>query len=371
VARLGGDEFAVLLPDSEANTAQATADRILAQLRSPFSVAGTKVRVRGSIGIAVAAPDGNFAEMLRNADLAMYEAKSMGGNSAQTFQPVMYERVAHRMQMEANLRQALGDGQFNVSFQPIVQAATGDVTGLEALVRWHHPERGVLSPSEFLSIAEDSGLIVELGQFVLRTACAQLVIWRQEWPTLTVAVNVSQSEFLDPAFAQSVASILAESGLPGRALHLEITETVLVADDDIRRVLETLGGLGVEFAIDDFGTGQSSLSRLRDLAVRRVKIDQSFIREIGSDDVAPLLTSIISLTHSLGRIVVAEGVETPQQAAFLIARGCDELQGYLFGYPLPAPLVLSMLSQRRAAASGQLSEQQAFATTRMVPAPVR
>jgi EAL domain-containing protein (putative c-di-GMP-specific phosphodiesterase class I) len=238
------------------------------------------------------------------------------------------------------------------------------VTGVEALVRWHHPERGLLPPSEFLSVAEDSGLIVDLGQFVLRTACEQLVIWRQEWPNLSVAVNVSHCELLDNEFAHNVARILAETGLPGRALHLEITETVLVADDDIRRVLVTLGGLGVEFAIDDFGTGQSSLSRLRDLAVRRVKIDQSFIREIGSDDVAPLLASIISMTHSLGRIVVAEGVETPQQAAFLIARGCDELQGYLFGHPLPAPLVFAMLSQRRAASGGHLPRPQ-----RPVPAP--
>jgi diguanylate cyclase (GGDEF)-like protein len=344
VTRLGGDEFAVLLPGSTTGTAQLTADRMLAQLQSPFSVAGTKVRVSGSIGIAVASSDGDFSELLRDADLAMYAAKAVGGNSAQAFHPAMYERVVHRMQLAAALREALDDGQFSVSYQPIVDAATGRVTGLEALVRWDHPERGVLPPSEFLSIAEDSGLIIDLGQFVLRTACEQLVTWRQERPTLTVAVNVAHSELRDPDFARNVARILADTGLPGRALHLEITETVFVADEDIRRVLAALGALDIEFAIDDFGTGQSSLSRLRDLPVRRVKIDRSFISEIGSNDQAPLLTSIIGLAHSLGRILVAEGVETPQQAAFLIGHGCDELQGYLFGRPLPAPLVLPMLN---------------------------
>jgi diguanylate cyclase (GGDEF)-like protein len=344
VTRLGGDEFAVLLPGSTAETALLTANRMLAQLQAPFSVEGTNVRIGGSIGVAVASSDGDFDELLRDADLAMYAAKALGGNSAQAFHPAMYERVVHRMQLAADVRGAFDDGQFSVSYQPIVDAATGRVTGLEALVRWEHPERGVLPPSEFLSIAEDSGLITDLGQFVLRTACEQLVIWREQWPTLTVAVNVAHSELRDPGFTRNVARILADTGLPGRALHLEITETVLVAHDDLRRVLETLRALDVEFAIDDFGTGQSSLSRLRDLPVRRLKIDRSFMSEIGTNDQAPLLASIIGLAHSLGRIVIAEGVETPPQAAFLIAHGCDELQGYLFGCPLPAPLVLPMLN---------------------------
>jgi EAL domain-containing protein (putative c-di-GMP-specific phosphodiesterase class I) len=212
------------------------------------------------------------------------------------------------------------------------------VVSLEALVRWEHPDRGVMPPSEFLAAAHQTGLIVELGQFVLRTACEQTALWRRKWPWLTVAVNVSQRELVHPEFAAQVAGVLATTGLAPEALYLEVTETVLAAEEQITEVLQPLTDMGVRCSLDDFGTGYSSLSRLRQLPVDRIKIDRSFVMDITGEDSegAPLLVSIIGLAHSLGLSVVAEGVETEQQADFLAAHGCEELQGYYFSRPLPS-----------------------------------
>jgi diguanylate cyclase (GGDEF)-like protein/PAS domain S-box-containing protein len=342
VVRLGGDEFAVLLPDAGGSAAAATAERILAQLRQPFVLAATAVQVRGSIGITLGTAGSDLDEMLRNADLAMYAAKAAGRDQAQRYDPAMHQRATRRLRTDTELRDAVTRGEFTVYYQPIVSAASGEVSCVEALVRWDHPQRGVVPPSEFLPAAERTGLIVELGGFVLRTACAQVSRWRAHWPKLSVAVNVSQAELLRADFAAVVTGVLESTGLPPDALHLEITETVLAPEHDITCALESLAVLGVQFSIDDFGTGHSSLSRLRALPVDRLKIDKSFVSEI-DDGVAPLLSSIIALAHSLGRTVVAEGVETPQQAAFLIANGCDELQGYLFSRPVAAAHVVPVL----------------------------
>jgi diguanylate cyclase (GGDEF)-like protein/PAS domain S-box-containing protein len=343
VVRLGGDEFAILLPDTGMTAANSTADRILRQLRRPFLLDGTPVQVRGSIGITFGCPGGDLDEMLRRADLAMYAAKAAGRDQARMFDSGMHERATQRLRDDTDLRTALARRQFAVYYQPILSAATGAVSAVEALVRWDHPQRGMVPPADFLPAAERSGVIIELGRYVLETACAQLVQWRAQWPDLAVGVNVSHRELLDPGFARHVGEVLESTGLPPHALHLEITETVLVAEEDIQAALQPLLAAGVQFSIDDFGTGQSSLSRLRDLPVHRLKIDKSFIGEIDENGNAPLLASIIALAHSLGRVVVAEGVETPQQATFLIDHGCEELQGYLFARPVAAPQVVPLL----------------------------
>jgi len=272
-------------------------------------------------------------EMLRHADLAMYAAKAAGRDQAYTYDPSMQSAVTVRGELDGELRKAIDDGDLVVYYQPIVDAVSGAVCSVEALIRWDHPERGVLPPSAFLATAERSDLIVEIGRFVLSTACKQTAVWRDYWPDLCVAVNIAHRELVQPDFASNVTTVLEETGLPAGALHLEITETVLAVEDNIARTVEPLMALGVQLSVDDFGTGHSSLSRLRDLSVSRLKIDRSFITEITDDrtGIAPLLASIIDLGHSIGHIVVAAGVETPTQAAFLTAHGCDELQGYYFG----------------------------------------
>ncbi|WP_377644946.1 putative bifunctional diguanylate cyclase/phosphodiesterase [Oryzobacter terrae] len=336
VVRLGGDEFALLLPDTGPAKAAVTAERVLARLREPFHVDGVAVAVRGSIGIASGAGAG-LDEMLRDADLAMYAAKNAGRDQAREFHPSMYLEATQRRDEDAEFRGALASGQLAVHYQPIVDAVTQEAVAVEALVRWRHPVRGVLAPAEFLPAAERTGLIVEVGTFVLRTACRQLVQWREEWPDLVVAVNISHQELMRPTFADDVLRVLADTGLAPDALHLEITENVLAADESVMQIIGPLVRHGVQFSIDDFGTGRSSLSRLRELNVDRLKLDRSFIAEIddGEPTGAPLLASIISLSHSVGLTVVAEGVETVEQAAYLRAHGCDEFQGYLFSRPVP------------------------------------
>ena len=350
VARLGGDEFAVLLPETRGAGAAYVAEQILAALREPFMLEGVMVEVRGSIGISCGASATDLDEMLRNADLAMYAAKGAGRDRACEFDQLMYEQATSRMELDTELRAAIAAEEFIAYYQPIVDAASGEIRSVEALVRWDHPGRGVLPPSEFLEEAERTGLIVELGRFVLRTACEQVVAWRLDSPELCLAVNVAHRELLHPDFVAHVTSVLDRTGLPPSALHLEITENVLADEESIERALEPLAALGVQFAIDDFGTGHSSLSRLRRLTVSRLKIDKSFIAEIGENGrgpdsaSAPLLASIIALAHSVGLLVVAEGVETAEQASFLTAHRCDELQGYLYSRPVAGDKVPSVLS---------------------------
>jgi EAL domain-containing protein (putative c-di-GMP-specific phosphodiesterase class I) len=250
------------------------------------------------------------------------------------------------LRAEADVRAALDTGQFTVYYQPIVDVASGEVTSVEALVRWDHPERGVVTPFEFLAVAERTGAIRELGSFVLRTACAQLRQWRADWPDLCVAVNLSQAELLDEDLVPRVREALDSAGLPPAALHLEVTETVLAADHLVLAAVESLVDLGVSLSIDDFGTGHSSLSRIRQLPVSRMKIDKSFISEIAGGG-APLLASIIALGRGLGLRIVAEGVETREQLDFLTSGGCEEVQGYLLSRPVPAEHVVTLLYSTR------------------------
>lgn len=343
VVRLGGDEFAVLLPNMGAWAAARTADRLLDVLRRPFTVDRQEVQISGSIGIGEGAHTHDLDELLRNADLAMYQAKAAGRDRSCEFSAEMVVDTAERFSLDAEMRQALAGGDFKVYYQPIVDSRTHEMLSLEALVRWEHPVRGVLPPSDFLPIAYRTGLIVELGQFVLRSACEQTAVWRRKRPGLSVAVNVSHRELLHPEFSSQVAGVLAMTGLQPEALYLEVTETVLAAEEQITDILQPLTDMGVRCSLDDFGTGHSSLSRLRQLSLDRVKIDQSFVAEIADDDSegAPLLVSIVGLAHSIGLSVVAEGVETKQQADFLAAHGCDELQGYYFSRPVSSALLQS------------------------------
>jgi len=349
VVRLGGDEFALLLPEGGEWTAGRTADRVLDAVRRPFELNGRTVQARGSVGIAHGQPDRGLDELLRNADLAMSQAKAAGSDRACEFDQEMATDKSQRFSRDVEMRAAMANGDFKVYYQPIVDAHDGRVLSLEALMRWEHPVRGVLPPSEFLPAVQRTGMIVELGRFVLHTACEQAAGWRRKRPWLTVAVNVSERELFDPDFAAQVAGVLATTGLPPEALVLEVTETVLAAEEHITSTLQPLMSMGVQCALDDFGTGHSSLSRLRNLSVNQVKIDMSFVAEIPQDATqgAPLLESIIGLAHSLGLRVVAEGVETRMQADFLRDRGCEELQGYYFSRPVSAANVPALFLPAR------------------------
>jgi diguanylate cyclase (GGDEF)-like protein len=338
VTRLGGDEFAVLLPSTGGWTAARTADRLLDVLRRPFMVDGQAVQVRASVGIAEGATARDLDELLRNADLAMYQAKAAGRNRSCEFHPGMVADTSDQFSLEVEMRDALTRGDFKVYYQPIVDAHSAQVLSLEALVRWEHPVRGVMSPADFLPAAHRTGMIVELGQFVLRSACEQTALWRRKWPWVTVAVNVSHRELVHPEFSSQVAGVLATTGLAADGLFLEVTETVLAAEEEIAEILLPLTAMGVRCSLDDFGTGHSSLSRLRQLTVDQVKIDRSFVMEVTGEESegAALLSSIIGLAHSVGLRVVAEGVETKEQADFLEEHGCEELQGFYFSRPLMA-----------------------------------
>ena len=341
VVRLGGDEFAVLLPDTGSWTGARTADRLLDVLRRPFTVDGQAMQIRASVGIAEGNTSRDLDELLRNADLAMYQAKAAGRNRSCEFHSGMVADTTEQFSLEVEMRAALARGDFKVYYQPIVDARTAQVLSLEALVRWEHPRRGVMPPGDFLPAAHRTGLIVELGQFVLRTACEQTALWRRKWPRVAVAVNVSHRELVHPEFSSQVAGVLATTGLAPDGLFLEVTETVLAAEEQIAEILLPLAAMGVRCSLDDFGTGHSSLSRLRQLAVDQVKIDRSFVSEVTGNDSegAPLLASIIGLAHSVGLRVVAEGVETKGQADFLVEHGCEELQGFYFSRPLQAAQV--------------------------------
>lgn len=257
--------------------------------------------------------------------------------------------AARDVELERELRQAVADADLSVHYQPIVSAGTGQIASVEALVRWNHPRAGLLTPAQFLPVAEAAGLMVDIGRHVLAVASADLAAWRSRWPDLALAVNVSERELLHPGFADHVIETLRRHRLPAGVLHLELTETVTVNEDTIANVLEPLASYGVALSIDDFGTGHSTLqrlNRLRRLQVQRLKIDKSFVDELGTagQGAGPLLASMIALAHSVGHSVVAEGVETDHQAEFLTQHGCDELQGFLYSRPVPAERVTAMLA---------------------------
>jgi len=340
VARLGGDEFAVLLNDlRDPDDALEVAERIRQHLSQPLKVQGREFIPNVSIGLARSTPDYKTAEeVLRDADTAMYRAKEGGRNRIVEFSREMHQEISQRVQLEADLRQAVEQSQFVIFVQPIVDLAENRVTGAEALVRWVHPERGTRSPGEFIGVAEETGLILPIGEFVLREACRAASGWRERFPgarDLTISVNFSARQFTHGRPLQSIREALAESGLPPHCLKVEITESLLMEDlGQILRTLQEIDRMGVRLQLDDFGTGYSSLSYLQRFPIRTIKVDRSFVSSIDQDASRELVRAIVTLARSLRMKTIAEGVETPMHVAAVKELGCDYAQGYLFSRPV-------------------------------------
>ncbi|HKC14003.1 MAG TPA: EAL domain-containing protein [Vicinamibacteria bacterium] len=350
VARLGADEFVVLVRQvNHGEDAARVARKLLDGLRPPFVVQARELMVTGSVGISFYPSDGGEAETLLNAaHMAMHRAKSEGWDTYRLYTAAMNDRALEQLALEVALRKAVGQGEFVVHYQPLLDLRSGRVEGAEALVRWQHPSLGLLGANQFISLAEASGLIVSIDSWVLRTACARAVVWRRQgWPDLRVEANLSARQFQQRDLVDEVTRCLRETGLPAEALEIEITERI--AMQDVARsveILSALRGLGVRISLDDFGTGYSSLSYLKTLPVDTVKLDQSFVRDITTDPGdAAIATAVIAMAHSLDLRVVAEGVETRGQLTFLRDRGCDSFQGHLFSAAVPGDFLAALLEQ--------------------------
>jgi diguanylate cyclase (GGDEF)-like protein len=348
VARLDGDEFAVLLASGEA--AEAVAARICEVLGRTFLPRNQIVNLSASVGIALAQPPATEAEdLLRQAGLALRQAKSAGRGGYCQFDTALTQRAQGRVDMEHGLRQALMLHQFEIHYQPQLNLAAWRPVGLEALLRWNHPARGLVGPTEFIPVAEKLGLIARLGEWVLRRACVDAMQWPDD---LVVAVNVSSLQFEDgERFVQTVAAALASSRLPSRRLELEITESTLIRDPgSVLQIMNGLHALGVRLALDDFGTGYSSLGQLRRFPFDRLKIDQSFVEDLpGAADSRAMVAAIVTLGWSLGMSTLAEGIEKPEQAAMALAAGCTDMQGFLASPPVPVDQVTDLLARLQAA----------------------
>jgi diguanylate cyclase (GGDEF)-like protein len=347
-ARLGGDEFAILL-ESIADPAAAAniAERLVDSFREPVVVNGQPYAVRVSIGVAFGADAGEAAELMRNADIAMYLAKSQGKGRYELFHPSMQASVVNRLALRANLERAIEQNEFVLQYQPIQALASDEVVGVEALIRWRHPDRGFVPPNEFIPLAEQTGLIVPLGRWVLETACQQLRVWLEAGadPATTMSVNVSPVQLADPGFVPGVAAVLDRSGLRASNLVLELTEGALIDADGANRVLSELKSLGVRLAVDDFGTGYSAMSYLGRFPIDILKIDRSFVSAIGRNErEAALVSTIIRLAANLRLDTVAEGIEDAGQLDELRHLGCDFGQGYLLGRPLDAEVVTGIVT---------------------------
>ena len=345
VARLGGDEFVVMLlglndnPEEAVIQAKTVGEKIVGAFSQPYQIAGIEHLCTSSIGITMFKDQqDSVGELLKRADLAMYQAKAAGRNTMRLFDPVMQTEITTRVALEADLRQAMPRDEFLLHYQPQVDG-NGHMTGVEALLRWQHPRHGLVSPVEFIPLAEDTGLILPLGLWVLETACAQLAAWasRAETAQLNIAVNVSVQQFRHPHFVAQVMKVLDHSAANPHRLKLELTESLMVNDMDLTIAKMTaLKGHGVSFSLDDFGTGYSSLSYLKRLPLDQLKIDQSFVKDVFTDpNDAVIARTIVALAQSLGLAVIAEGVETEAQRDFLAGHGCHAYQGYLFSRPLP------------------------------------
>jgi len=352
VSRQGGDEFVVLLSEIEhADDAATSAQKIIAALVAPHDVAHHQLHVTVTIGISLYPDDGPDAEtLIKCADTAMYHAKESGRNNHRFFERDMNARAVERQWIEAGLHRALAGREFVLHYQPKIDLETGAMTGAEALIRWVHPERGLMFPKDFVPIAEHCGLIVPIGQWVLREACRQARAWIDEGRRpMAVAVNISAGEFRDPRFLEHVRTVLHDSRLEARYLEIELTESSLIQHGESTALaLQALKDMGVQVAIDDFGTGYSSLSYLRQFPINVLKVDQSFVHEIGAEPVGnAIVCAVIGMGKSLGHRVIAEGVETGEQLAFLQAQGCGEGQGYYFSRPVVAEQFVRLLETGR------------------------
>ncbi|PMS11330.1 GGDEF-domain containing protein [Trinickia caryophylli] len=365
VSRIGGDEFAVLLEIAEDKAeGHAAATRIAHALARPFTVERTSVTATASVGVSIYPDDAReAAALVSSADIALYAAKSKGKNNAVEFHPRMTVEARRRARLEAELRKAIESDALSLVYQPQFDCRTGALIGAEALVRWVHPSDGAVSPAEFIPIAEDSGLIVALGRWVLRQACADAARWNARSPTgVHVAVNVSAGQLRQEKFNEDVRTVLDESGLPSHLLELELTESQIMANMDVGvEAMQRLRAFGVRLSLDDFGTGYSSLSYLQSFPVNCLKIDRSFIHPL-PDSGQPIVTAIISMAHSFGIAVVAEGVEEPDQLAWLAEAGCDIVQGFLTGRPMSFEHLTALLAQQRAAAEPRLAVAPRLAT---------
>ena len=353
VARLGGDEFAVLVEDITGEAeAVAVAERLLESLTVPFLLRNQEVTISASVGVALNAPMATVEVMLRDADVAMYRAKESGRACYEVFDAGMHDTILARLELERDVRRAVDERQFVVHYQPLVALADGRLVGVEALVRWQHPTRGLLPPAEFLEVAEETGAIVPLGAWVLQEACRQARQWAEAYPEqrLTMSVNLSPRQLSDPGIVATVAAALSETGLPAADLVLELTEGLLVSDGPaVVDRLFALKALGVRLAIDDFGTGYSSLSYLRRLPFDILKIDKLFVDGVaGGSEASAFAQAIIELAHSLRLETVAEGVEHDDQTQHLRRLGCELAQGYHFARPLSPEDITTMLGQRPA-----------------------
>jgi diguanylate cyclase (GGDEF)-like protein/PAS domain S-box-containing protein len=348
-ARLGGDEFAVLLENASEGEAGMLAGRILKVLLAPVAVQGKEVVLTGSIGIALSETGEDADELLRNADVAMYTAKAAGKSQFRVFEPAMHHAALRRLDLEADLRRAIDKQELLLTYQPILELATGRITGMEVLVRWMHPTRGLIQPLDFIPLAEDTGLIRPLGRLILEQACRQAKEWSERFPQhrpLRLCVNASVRQVEHPAFYDEVANALAMSGFDGRDLTLEITESLFMNDLDATvEKLSRLKELGLKLAVDDFGTGYSSLSYLRSLPIDILKIDKSFVAGVtyGVEQSA-VAQAVVKLARTFNLKTVAEGIEQPEQAAQLLAIGADMGQGYWYSRPLRAPLMEAFLA---------------------------
>ena len=343
VARLGGDEFAVIQCDVNGpDQANDFAARLAETIGKPYDIDGRELVIGTSVGIALAPGDGaDPDQLLKSADLALYRAKVEGRGTFRFFEPQMDARLRARRLFESDLRGALGKGEFELQYQPLFNLEASEITGFEALLRWRHPTRGMVTPADFIPLAEETGLIVPIGDWVLRQACAEAANWPEE---IKIAVNLSPVQFKSRQFFSAVVGALASPGLTAKRLEFEVTESVLLEETGATRaMLHKLRALGIRIVMDDFGTGYSSLSYLRSFPFDKIKIDRSFIRDLGQKDCAAIVHATTELARRLGIATTAEGVETAEQLEHLRADGCTEVQGYLISPPMPAAWVTEFL----------------------------
>lgn len=339
LARLGGDEFTIILESmQDISDAGVVSEKIIDAMSRAFVIQGEEVFITTSIGIAAYPLCGiEPAQLIKNADAALYHAKDNGRGCYRYYDPEMNKVAADRLKTVTQLRHAISRSEFELYYQPQIDPRSNSICGAEALLRWQHPERGVVMPGEFISLLEDTGLVISVGEWALRIACEQQRAWAQAGhENLSVAVNVSARQFRQKDFVRTVARIISETGADPRYLQLELTESMLV--ENVGMVVATLRALhaiGVRFSLDDFGTGYSSLAYLRQFPLHSLKIDRSFLKNVGEDDDTAIVSAIISLGHSLGMKVVAEGAESAQQVQFLNSKGCDAIQGYYYARPMP------------------------------------
>jgi len=353
VARFGGDEFTLMIPKiDEVEDAAKIAQKILETLKIPFSINERELFVTTSVGISIYPNDGTDPETLvRNADSAMYRAKDQGRDNYQLYAPAMNARALERLALENMLRKALSHRELVLFYQPVAHMKTKNIVGVEALIRWKHPEMGMVSPAHFISVAESSGLIIPIGDWVLHTACKQAKLWQKKIDSeLTVAVNLSARQFQQPNLVEEISEVLDETGLGAKYLELEITESNAMQNaENTIYTLRELKALGVRIAMDDFGTGYSSLNYLKRFPIDTLKLDQSFVRDITTDPSdAAIATAVIAMAHSLNLKVIGEGVEKEEQFAWLLKQNCDYIQGYLFSPPLAVENLEAYMAGRKA-----------------------